>query len=123
MGADSQLIVVVEDDAGMRQALHRLLLASGYRVQSFDCAEALLAAGVPVGTGCLVLDIQLPGLSGTGLYAGLEHDRPPAVFITSRDGPSSRDAVARAGGVAMLPKPFAGAVLLEHIANAVRPGA
>jgi FixJ family two-component response regulator len=122
MGVAQQLIVVVEDDIGMRQALHRWLLASGYRTRAFESAEALLAADGARDADCLVLDVRLPGASGTDLYAQLGHDRPPAVFITAHDGPGVRRAVARLGGAAVLPKPFLGHELTDAIARATRPG-
>src|SRR5262250_3671553 len=118
MGATQQLVVLVDDDAGVRRALQRWLLASGYRTREFDSAEALLAADGARDADCLVLDVRLPGASGTELYAQLGHGRPPAVFITSHDGPQVRSAVAGLGGQAVLPKPFLGQDLIAAITDA-----
>ena len=60
------LIVVVEDDSGLRVAIGRLLRAAGYKTALFESAEAYLAAP-PVGIACLLLDLQLPGMSGMEL--------------------------------------------------------
>ena len=122
MDGTQQLVVIVEDDAGMRHALQRLLHASGYRTQAFESAEALLAASGAKDAHCLVLDVQLPGASGIELYASLGQDAPPAVFITSHDSPDLRSAAARAGVAAVLAKPFLGHELMDAIALATGQG-
>ena len=59
------VIVLVEDDGGMRQAVTRMLTGAGYTVRAFESAEALLeaSAGTPLKDvgGCLVCDVRLPG--------------------------------------------------------------
>ena len=122
MQATQQLVVVVEDDVGMRRALQRLLLAAGYHAQSFESAEALLAADGARAAHCLVLDLQLPGVSGTELYAQLGGGRPPAVFITAQAGSRAREAVARTGCGPLLPKPFGASELLAAIDKAIVRG-
>jgi FixJ family two-component response regulator len=117
-----QLIVVVEDDAGMRRALERLLRASGFRTLLFESTEALETADGANGAGCLVLDVQLPGSSGPMYYGRLGHSRPPAVFITSHDSPATRIAVNDAGGNELLTKPFVVKDLLDAIARAMLQG-
>jgi len=120
MDDTQQLIVVIEDDVGMRQALQRWLLASGYQARAFASAEALLLANGADEADCLVLDVRLPGASGIELYATLSEPRPPAVFITSHDDAGIRSAVSRIGGAAMLHKPFLGHELTQAIAQATR---
>ena len=120
MDATQQLVVVVEDDIGMRDALHRWLRACGYRTRAYDSAEALLGEDGARGADCLLLDVRLPGVSGTELYARLDTPRPPAVFITAHDAPTVRAAVGQVGGSAVLPKPFVGRALTEAIAAAIR---
>jgi FixJ family two-component response regulator len=122
MDEHQYLIFVVEDDVGMRQALQRLLRTSGFRTELFEDAEAWLASGIARGADCLVLDVHLPGASGIEAYAGLGGGRPPAVFITSHDRQAVRDAATRAGGCAVLPKPFRGCDLLDAIGQAIRRG-
>ena len=115
--------MVVEDDAGMRQAIERLLQAAGYSTAALESAEALLEAGAAAGAGCLVLDIRLPGFSGCELSARLAEDggAPPVIFMTAHDEPAARAAAERAGGIAYLPKPFAGRMLLDAVARALGP--
>jgi FixJ family two-component response regulator len=118
MDETKQLIVIVEDDAGFRLALQRLLRASGFQTLLFENAEALLSAAGTRGASCLVLDVHLPGVSGPVMYGRLGHNRPPAVFITARDGPAIRNEVMGAGGNELLIKPFIAKDLLSAIARA-----
>ncbi|REE18339.1 response regulator receiver domain-containing protein [Paraburkholderia sp. BL27I4N3] len=117
-----QLIVVVEDDAGMRRALQRLLRVSGFDTLEFESAEAFLGASIGQGPYCLVLDVQLPGLSGPRLYEQLGHRRPPAVFITSHDSQATRAAIEKARGEELLIKPFVTQDLLNAISRAMQRG-
>ncbi|ACD20975.1 response regulator transcription factor [Paraburkholderia phytofirmans] len=112
-----QLIVVVEDDAGMGRALQRLLTVSGFDILVFDSAEAYVGASRMRVPHCLVLDVQLPGVSGPRLYEQLRYPRPPVVFITSHDDPATRNAVASAGGQELLIKPFVARDLLDAISR------
>jgi FixJ family two-component response regulator len=116
-------VVVVEDDASMRQAIERILGAAGFRVAAFASAEALLAEGPPAGAGCLVLDVQLPGLSGLALHQRLAAAgaAPPAIFITAHDAPATRAEVERADAVAYLTKPFRGRSLVDAVSRALEP--
>ncbi|WP_035466262.1 response regulator transcription factor [Burkholderia sp. WSM2232] len=116
-----KLIVVLEDDAGMRRALQRLLSASGFEALSFESAHAYLVANDTRVPHCLVLDVQLPGVSGPEFYEQL-HSRPPAVFITAHDSGATRSAVVHAGGRELLTKPFVASDLLNAIARAVLHG-
>ncbi len=120
MDGTQQLVVVIEDDIGMRQALQRWLRAAGYRARAYDSAEALLSDDGARDADCLVLDVRLPGASGLELYERLGLSRPPAVFVTSHDGADVRAAVARLGGTAVLPKPFLGHELMAAITHATR---
>ncbi|KAA1000538.1 response regulator [Paraburkholderia panacisoli] len=122
MEGTQYLIVIVEDDDGMRRALERLLRISGYRTLAFDSAEAPGATNATVGVACLVLDVQLPGRSGPEFYAQLGAGRPPAVFITSHDSPATRRAISRFGGSELICKPFPGKVLLDAIVRAMHRG-
>lgn len=64
-------VFVVDDDAAVTKALSRLLGANGWRVRSFASAEAFLEAREPDAAGCLVLDVNLPGLDGLALQQRL----------------------------------------------------
>jgi FixJ family two-component response regulator len=116
-------VVLVEDDASMRQAIARVLGAAGFRVTAYPSAEALLAEGPPAGAGCLVLDVQLPGLSGLALHRRLAAAgaAPPAIFITAHDAPATRAEVQHAGAAAYLTKPFPGRSLVDAVSRALEP--
>src|SRR5688572_350164 len=120
MDGNNELVVVVEDDQGMQQALQRLLHASGYLERSFGSVEACIADDGLRDAACLVLDVYLPGVSGTELYTRLGSGRPPAVFITSHDTPALR-RVAGLLGAAVVTKPFHARDLLQAIAAAIAP--
>jgi len=122
MATEQALIVVVDDDHSMRQALQRLLTAAGFRARLFDSAEALHASGCTAAADCLVLDIRLPGMSGVECYASMAEPRPPAVFMTGHDGPAARRSVEAVGGRACVAKPFDGTKFLELVAAAAGTG-
>jgi len=113
------LVIVLEDDASLRQALRRVLEAGGYMTATFSCAEALSADDAAL-ANCLVLDVNLPGVSGFDFYASLADPRPPAIFISADDGENHRKAATRAGAFEFLGKPFEGTRLLQSVARATQ---
>jgi FixJ family two-component response regulator len=116
-------IVLVEDDAGMRRAIQRMLEAAGCQVTSYDSAEALIEVGCAVArqSDCLVLDIRLPGMSGLNLCRALLAGGPcaPCILITGHDEPGLIERAKNAGARGYLPKPFTGATLLDAIEHAI----
>ena len=114
-------VFVVDDDAGLREAVAGLVRSAGLNVQVFASAQDFLARAPKDVTGCLVLDVRLPGLSGLDLQSrmadlGLE---TPIVFITGYgDVPTSVRAM-KAGALEFLTKPFRDQDLLDAIANAI----
>ena len=113
-------VVVVEDDAGMRKALERLLRAARLQTVFFSSAEALLATEEAFGAGCLVFDIHLPGISGFELRRRLVASgcASPVIFITAQDDEVSREEARQLKCIAYLRKPFEGAALLDAIQRA-----
>jgi len=101
-------VFVVDDDAGVRKALTRLLRASGREVRAFASPQEFLEQHDPAEPGCLVLDLALPQQSGLDFHlqlaaAGSER---PVVFISGQgDVPTSVRAM-KAGAVDFLTKPF-----------------
>lgn len=114
------VVVVVDDDDQIRRALGRLLGAHGYATRGYGSAEALLAEP-PVVAACLVLDIDLGGMSGLALYAALRQrgEAPPALFISGSSDPSHRRAVQALGDVDLLMKPFDGDALIAALRRAM----
>lgn len=111
----------MEDDASMRQAIERILRTAGFQSILFASAEAALESGVAPAADCLVLDIQLPGMSGFDLYSQMATvgKQPPAIFITAHDEPAMRERAERLGGKSFHPKPFSGRTLLDAINQAM----
>lgn len=115
-------IVVVDDDASMSQAIERLLTSSGWRARCFASAEDLLEWGNVGEAAVLVLDIQLPGMSGLELQRHLVSSgvRLPVVFITGHDQQLLREKAEQAGALAYLTKPFPGHLLTDVIRRHLR---
>jgi FixJ family two-component response regulator len=92
-------IGIVDDDESVCRSLSRFLLASHFQPITYPSAEAFLADTKHPKFDCLVLDIQLDGMSGLELSRQLatREDRPPIIFITAHDDPDTR-AQALAGG-------------------------
>jgi FixJ family two-component response regulator len=116
------MVVVVEDDESYRAAVQRLLKSAGLPVRSFASAEDFLKSGQQQETGCLIADIQMPGMSGLDLQAKLnaEHCPIPIIFITAHGDEEMRLQAMRGGAVKFLAKPFDGAILLESVRVALQ---
>jgi len=114
-------VCVVDDDDSVRRALRRLLTAEGYSVDTFESAEAFLSSHDDIDIGCLVLDVNLGGLTGFELYERLAATRPsiPVIFITGHDSPANRERASTARALAYLGKPFDDEVLVGAIQRAM----
>jgi FixJ family two-component response regulator len=115
------IVAIVDDDSSVRQGLARLIRSVGWRVETFASAEEFLDRSRPEAPGCLVLDLQLPDLSGLDLQkrmaeAGLE---TPIVFLTGHgDIPATVQAM-KAGAIEFLTKPVDEENLLKAIEEAI----
>lgn len=109
-------VIIVEDDASMNQALERIVRAGGYRPVTFVNAEELQNLGIDESVACLILDQQLPGMSGLQLLDWVRGQaNVPAVVITARDEHMVRDRARELGVSQFLVKPFTGRQLLDAI--------
>ena len=116
------IILVVDDDVSVREALGGLIQSAGLRVETFASAQEFLARPPADAPGCLVLDVRLPDLSGLDLQKRMAEMKLeiPIVFITGHgDVPTSVQAM-KAGAVEFLTKPFADRDLLDAIRQAVK---
>jgi len=124
--ADSQpTVFIVDDDEPVRDAIGLLLDTVGIAHQSFGSAQAFLNAYDRGRTGCLVLDIRMPGMSGLELQdLLLEDDAPvPIIFITGHgDIPMAVEAM-RKGALDFIRKPFRDQELLDRIQEALNADA
>jgi FixJ family two-component response regulator len=119
----SRFIAIIDSDRGVRRAIGRLLRAHGFRPQGFASAEAFLARGRTDDPACLVLDVELDGMSGIDLLHRLKADGSslPVVIMTAVDDKITRRSADAAGCVAYLQKPSSAELLLAAIAKATRP--
>jgi len=118
---DEPLVVVVDDDPFIREALTELLRSVGFEAQGFASTRELLAAALPDRPGCMVLDVRLPGMSGLDLQAQLTAagNDLPIIFMTGHgDIPMSVRAM-KAGAVDFLTKPFRDQDMLDAVAGAI----
>lgn len=121
MNAQRALVAVVDDDESVRESLPVLLKELGYSVRAFDSAESFLASGVLDETGCLVLDVAMPGMSGPELYRELQLRgmKTPVIFITARNDETLRASLLALGAIACLFKPFGEPELCTALAAAL----
>ena len=121
MSDPGPVVFVVDDDPSIRDALTSLIRSVGLGVETFGSAQAFLRHPRPNASGCLVLDVRLPGLSGLDLQRELAAAQitMPIIFITGHgDIPMTVQAM-KAGAVEFLTKPFRDQALLDAIAQAI----
>jgi FixJ family two-component response regulator len=112
---------LVDDDAGVRKALVRLLKTAGHAVEAFASAREFLARPPYDAPGCLVLDLRMPEMTGLELQEALERvgHAIPVVFISGHgDIPASVKAM-KAGAIDFLTKPVQNKELLQAIERAL----
>ena len=121
---DKQLVSIVDDDESLRRSLRNLLGSVGFRVETFASAEAFLQSTHQAQTGCLVLDLRMPGMNGFDLLTHLSGtgSRIPAVILTAHGDDEARRRSLQAGAVAFLTKPFKGNALLDAVRAALDQG-
>jgi FixJ family two-component response regulator len=110
-------VAVVDDDENVCRSFGRLLRAAGLQPITYPSAEAFLADTKHPQFDCLVLDIQLGGMSGIELSRQLsaKGERAPFIFITAHDDPDARAEAEAAGCAAYFRKSDSGADVLEAI--------
>jgi FixJ family two-component response regulator len=120
MSKDDPIVYVLDDDYRVRESLTSLLSSVGLRVEVFASAAEYLKFQKSNSPACLILDLQLPGMSGLDLQREIaEGDAPPIVFVTGHgDVPSSVRAM-KAGAIEFLLKPFDDQELLRAIDAAI----
>jgi FixJ family two-component response regulator len=115
--AEQPLVIIVDDDTSIREALSELILSAGFRPISFASTRELLDADILECPGCLILDVRMPGASGLHLQQHLaENGNPkPIIFLTGHgDIPMTVQAM-KAGAVDFLTKPVRDQTLLDAV--------
>jgi FixJ family two-component response regulator len=117
-------VVVVDDDVSVRESLELLIQEEGWHPALFDSAEAFLARLPTLVPSCLVLDVNLPDLSGLDIQERISHEKSsaPIIFITGYgDIPTSVRAM-KAGAAEYLTKPLDDELVIRAIREAVQRG-
>jgi FixJ family two-component response regulator len=114
-------VFLVDDDASVRTGLSRLLRASGFDVEAYASGEAFVARESFDGTGCVILDLRMPGLSGIELQQQLAARARdlPVIFLSGHGEVPDSVRAMKQGAVDFLTKPVDEAVLLAAIAAAL----
>jgi FixJ family two-component response regulator len=116
------IISIVDDDESVRDSLPDLLKEFGFVARVFASAEEFLEFGDLDATGCLVLDIAMPGMSGPELQQELKRRRRtiPIIFITAHGDETVRPVMLALGAIDCLFKPFTDLALLGALRAALR---
>lgn len=121
MSANQVTVFVVDDDEAVRRSLARLLRAAGWSVEAFPSAQEFLERPPYFGTGCVLLDVQMPEMTGPELHRQMSQRglTLPVVFLTGHgDVPTSVQAMKK-GAMDFLLKPVDDGILLQTIHKAV----
>jgi|ERR1044072_3544360 FixJ family two-component response regulator len=108
MSPQSNLISIVDDDQSMSLMLRRVMSAFGFEVASFSSAEEFLDSGILDESACLILDVDLPGMSGVDLQRELNDSgsRIPTIFISGQADEATKQVAMQAGASGFFCKPF-----------------
>jgi len=111
------LICIVDDDRSMSRMLSRVITSSAFEVASFSSAEEFLESDAVVNCACLILDLNLPGMSGMDLQQRLKDSgrEIPIIFVSGHADESTKQAVLAAGAAGFLSKPFKVNLLLDTV--------
>lgn len=119
--APDQIVHVVDDDEALRDSLAWMLEANGHAVVAHESGEAFLAACTPGMTGCVLLDVRMPGMSGLEVFEELGRRRCglPVVFITGHGDVPMAVAALKKGAFHFIEKPFNDHDLVDLVEKAL----
>ncbi len=114
--ATEKTVHVVDDDANLLRAVSRLLRSHGYAVKTYSSASEFLSSGVPAGPACLLLDLNMPEMTGLELQQVIAdfQSHLSIVFISGQDDLPGAIRAMKAGAVDFLTKPFEGNTLVAR---------
>lgn len=115
-------IAIVDDDEAIREALDDLVRSFGYQSAMYSSAEDFLQRADRSKIACMLLDVNMPGLSGIKLQEQLngEPPKPPVIFFTSQRDELTEKAAIAGGAIAFLHKPADARTVIQSIEAAVR---
>jgi FixJ family two-component response regulator len=117
------VIAVVDDEESVRKAVIRVLQAAGFPARGFASGKEFLDSWHFDRPDCLILDLQMPGLSGTEVQRALRTAGAtfPIVIVTAHDSPSLREECMGAGAAEYLCKPFDIRALVKAVSQVMPP--
>jgi FixJ family two-component response regulator len=115
-------VAIIDDDAGVRKALGRLLRVSTFDAATYGSAREFLASLNMRIPQCLLVDLHMPDMTGLELqhYLARAHINIPAIIITAHDEPGTRERCKAAGASGYLVKPIPDVLLISAINDATR---
>ncbi len=115
------MVAVLDDEPEMRKAMHRLLTCRGYQVEEYERGEDVVETVGSHRLDCLLLDLQLEGISGFEVLEAFlaRQIHLPVIVITAHDEPGTEERVRGLGAVAYLKKPVDRESLLRSISAAL----
>jgi FixJ family two-component response regulator len=118
----SRFLAILDDDKSVQAALQDLIQAEGMSAMCFSSAEQFLRSGAKRKVGCLIVDIQMPGMSGIELQAHLNTERCPIpiIFLTGRGDIPLAVCAMKQGASDFHTKPVNGTSLLNSVARALQ---
>jgi FixJ family two-component response regulator len=121
MSSAEPLVFVIDDDAGVRTSIQRLLKSVGLKADAFASAQDFLQRPRHDGPSCLILDVRLPGISGLELQRKLIQSGVPIpiIFITAHGDIPMTVRAMKSGAVEFLTKPFSDQELLDAVQQAL----
>jgi two-component system, LuxR family, response regulator FixJ len=124
MAMRRKVVAVVEDDPDLRDAIDSLLSAYGYDTELFETAEEFLTTATKTKADCLVIDVNLPDLSGVELARHLLATgyRLPIIVTTNSGDDILRNQVIELGCLALLDKTFLAYRLIAEVEKGIGPG-
>jgi FixJ family two-component response regulator len=115
------VVSIVDDDASVRIATHRLVRSIGFTAHTFASVDEFLRSPLMDSTSCIIADIQMPGMSGLDLQAVLRTQgrQLPIIFITAFPEEKIRARAMDGGAVCVLAKPFHATMLIRKLETAL----
>ena len=113
----SNHVFIIDNDASVRKGLAHLLLAAGHLVKDFSTVMEFLDFQEPDMSGCVLLDIKMPGISGKELLAAMKNccSRLSIIIISTDDSQEATELAKEMGAIGFFRKPVDGTALLDSI--------
>jgi len=115
------MVSIIDDDYSFRRATARLMRSLGHKVAAFCSAEEFLKSGRVEDTGCLISDVQMPGMNGIELQNHLRDQgyALPIIFVTAYPESRARSQALASGALGFFNKPFNEENLISCVAQAL----